>query len=201
MSSATSIWVPWSISGRGSPRGRISSASQRRIAKIKLFVYGYCRGRHAPPAPSPRLKSLLDDAKCAHSRQYAGGNSGWRSDLGYPHQYRVYGAADTVSAVGVPHILPSATGHRLGDNSPAAADHQRLLKSYYHFVAGHEQRRPAAGLYPGRMVNTGRAVEVVYPGCMPMSAVTVNPPNSVEQTDAASLLSKGCAARYVCRRL
>ncbi|MDQ8584169.1 phospholipase effector Tle1 domain-containing protein, partial [Klebsiella aerogenes] len=105
-----------------------------------------------------------------------------------------WGLVDTVSAVGVPHILPSATGH-LGwaANSLRLPTTKGFLKSCYHFVAGHEQHgdlpldsiRGPDGKYPAG------AVEVVYPGmhadvggdCKPTELGKV-------QTDAASLLSK-----------
>ncbi|HCR0926425.1 TPA: DUF2235 domain-containing protein, partial [Klebsiella aerogenes] len=172
--------------------------SQRRIAKIKLFVYGYCRGAATARAFARGLESLLDDAKMpldATNMLPAGTVvPGGPTLLGIPISIEFMGLLDTVSAVGVPHILPSATGH-LGwaANSLRLPTTKGFLKSCYHFVAGHEQHgdlpldsiRGPDGKYPAG------AVEVVYPGmhadvggdCKPTELGKV-------QTDAASLLSK-----------
>ncbi|WP_196796659.1 T6SS phospholipase effector Tle1-like catalytic domain-containing protein, partial [Klebsiella aerogenes] len=172
--------------------------SQRRIAKIKLFVYGYCRGAATARAFARGLESLLDDAKMpldATNMLPAGtGVPGGPTLLGIPISIEFMGLLDTVSAVGVPHILPSATGH-LGwaANSLRLPTTKGFLKSCYHFVAGHEQHgdlpldsiRGPDGKYPAG------AVEVVYPGmhvdvggdCKPSELGKV-------QTDARSLLSK-----------
>ena len=172
--------------------------SQRRIAKIKLFVYGYCRGAATARAFARGLESLLDDAKMpldATNMLPAGTVvPGGPTLLGIPISIEFMGLLDTVSAVGVPHILPSATGH-LGwaANSLRLPATKGFLKSCYHFVAGHEQHgdlpldsiRGPDGKYPAG------AVEVVYPGmhadvggdCKPTELGKV-------QTDAASLLSK-----------
>ncbi|HBU8352911.1 TPA: DUF2235 domain-containing protein, partial [Klebsiella aerogenes] len=89
--------------------------SQRRIAKIKLFVYGYCRGAATARAFARGLESLLDDAKMpldATNMLPAGTVvPGGPTLLGIPISIEFMGLLDTVSAVGVPHILPSATGH------------------------------------------------------------------------------------------
>ncbi|WP_227513491.1 T6SS phospholipase effector Tle1-like catalytic domain-containing protein, partial [Klebsiella aerogenes] len=167
-------------------------------AKIKLFVYGYCRGAATARAFARGLESLLDDAKMpldATNMLPAGtGVPGGPTLLGIPISIEFMGLLDTVSAVGVPHILPSATGH-LGwaANSLRLPTTKGFLKSCYHFVAGHEQHgdlpldsiRGPDGKYPAG------AVEVVYPGmhadvggdCKPTELGKV-------QTDAASLLSK-----------
>ncbi|MGG8084461.1 DUF2235 domain-containing protein [Klebsiella aerogenes] len=172
--------------------------SQRRIAKIKLFVYGYCRGAATARAFARGLESLLDDAKMpldATNMLPAGTVvPGGPTLLGIPISIEFMGLLDSVSAVGVPHILPSATGH-LGwaANSLRLPTTKGFLKSCYHFVAGHEQHgdlpldsiRGPDGKYPAG------AVEVVYPGmhadvggdCKPTELGKV-------QTDAASLLSK-----------
>ncbi|MEB5698545.1 DUF2235 domain-containing protein [Klebsiella aerogenes] len=172
--------------------------SQRRIAKIKLFVYGYCRGAATARAFARGLESLLDDAKMpldATNMLPAGAVvPGGPTLLGIPISIEFMGLLDTVSAVGVPHILPSATGH-LGwaANSLRLPTTKGFLKSCYHFVAGHEQHgdlpldsiRGPDGKYPAG------AVEVVYPGmhadvggdCKPTELGKV-------QTDARSLLSK-----------
>ncbi|HEM8737527.1 TPA: DUF2235 domain-containing protein, partial [Klebsiella aerogenes] len=172
--------------------------SQRRIAKIKLFVYGYCRGAATARAFARGLESLLDDAKMpldATNMLPAGTVvSAGPTLLGIPISIEFMGLLDTVSAVGVPHILPSATGH-LGwaANSLRLPTTKGFLKSCYHFVAGHEQHgdlpldsiRGPDGKYPAG------AVEVVYPGmhadvggdCKPSELGKV-------QTDARSLLSK-----------
>ncbi|KLE93652.1 T6SS phospholipase effector Tle1-like catalytic domain-containing protein, partial [Klebsiella aerogenes] len=172
--------------------------SQRRIAKIKLFVYGYCRGAATARAFARGLESLLDDAKMpldATNMLPAGTVvPGGPTLLGIPISIEFMGLLDTVSAVGVPHILPSATGH-LGwaANSLRLPTTKGFLKSCYHFVAGHEQHgdlpldsiRGPDGKYPAG------AVEVVYPGmhadvggdCKPTELGKV-------QIDAASLLSK-----------
>ncbi|EKM7810028.1 phospholipase effector Tle1 domain-containing protein [Klebsiella aerogenes] len=172
--------------------------SQRRIAKIKLFVYGYCRGAATARAFARGLESLLDDAKMpldATNMLPAGTViPGGPTLLGIPISIEFMGLLDSVSAVGVPHILPSATGH-LGwaTNSLRLPTTKGFLKSCHHFVAGHEQHgdlpldsiRGPDGKYPAG------AVEVVYPGmhadvggdCKPTELGKV-------QTDAASLLSK-----------
>ncbi|HGY2647136.1 TPA: DUF2235 domain-containing protein, partial [Klebsiella aerogenes] len=172
--------------------------SQRRIAKIKLFVYGYCRGAATARAFARGLESLLDDAKMpldATNMLPAGAVvPGGPTLLGIPISIEFMGLLDTVSAVGVPHILPSATGH-LGwaANSLRLPTTKSFLKSCYHFVAGHEQHgdlpldsiRGPDGKYPAG------AVEVVYPGmhadvggdCKPSELGKV-------QTDARNLLSK-----------
>ncbi|ENZ7585956.1 T6SS phospholipase effector Tle1-like catalytic domain-containing protein [Klebsiella aerogenes] len=172
--------------------------SQRRIAKIKLFVYGYCRGAATARAFARGLESLLDDAKMpldATNMLPAGTVvPAGPTLLGIPISIEFMGLLDTVSAVGVPHILPSATGH-LGwaANSLRLPTTKGFLKSCYHFVAGHEQHgdlpldsiRGPDGKYPSG------AVEVVYPGmhadvggdCKPTELGKV-------QTDARSLLSK-----------
>ncbi|MGR7431683.1 T6SS phospholipase effector Tle1-like catalytic domain-containing protein [Klebsiella aerogenes] len=172
--------------------------SQRRIAKIKLFVYGYCRGAATARAFARGLESLLDDARMpldATNMLPAGTVvPPGPTLLGIPISIEFMGLLDTVSAVGVPHILPSATGH-LGwaANSLRLPTTKGFLKSCYHFVAGHEQHgdlpldsiRGPDGKYPAG------AVEVVYPGmhadvggdCKPAELGKV-------QTDAASLLSK-----------
>ncbi|HBY1513941.1 TPA: DUF2235 domain-containing protein [Klebsiella aerogenes] len=172
--------------------------SQRRIAKIKLFVYGYCRGAATARAFARGLESLLDDAKMpldATNMLPAGTVvPGGPTLLGIPISIEFMGLLDSVSAVGVPHILPSATGH-LGwaANSLRLPATKGFLKSCYHFVAGHEQHgdlpldsiRGPDGKYPAG------AMEVVYPGmhadvggdCKPTELGKV-------QTDARSLLSK-----------
>ena len=172
--------------------------SQRRIAKIKLFVYGYCRGAATARAFARGLESLLDDAKMpldATNMLPAGTVvPGGPTLLGIPISIEFMGLLDSVSAVGVPHILPSATGH-LGwaANSLRLPTTKGFLKSCYHFVAGHEQHgdlpldsiRGPDGKYPAG------AVEVVYPGmhadvggdCKPTELGKV-------QTDSRSLLSK-----------
>ncbi|WP_155957223.1 phospholipase effector Tle1 domain-containing protein [Klebsiella aerogenes] len=172
--------------------------SQRRIAKIKLFVYGYCRGAATARAFARGLESLLDDAKMpldATNMLPAGAVvPGGPTLMGIPISIEFMGLLDSVSAVGVPHILPSATGH-LGwaANSLRLPTTKGFLKSCYHFVAGHEQHgdlpldsiRGPDGKYPAG------AVEVVYPGmhvdvggdCKPSELGKV-------QTDARSLLSK-----------
>ncbi|MDQ8576754.1 DUF2235 domain-containing protein, partial [Klebsiella aerogenes] len=115
--------------------------SQRRIAKIKLFVYGYCRGAATARAFARGLESLLDDAKMpldATNMLPAGTVvPGGPTLLGIPISIEFMGLLDTVSAVGVPHILPSATGH-LGwaANSLRLPTTKGFLKSCYHFVAG-----------------------------------------------------------------
>ncbi|EPK6498677.1 phospholipase effector Tle1 domain-containing protein [Klebsiella aerogenes] len=144
------------------------------------------------------LESLLDDAKMpldATNMLPAGAVvPAGPTLLGIPISIEFMGLLDTVSAVGVPHILPSATGH-LGwaANSLRLPTTKGFLKSCYHFVAGHEQHgdlpldsiRGPDGKYPAG------AVEVVYPGmhadvggdCKPAELGKV-------QTDARSLLSK-----------
>ncbi|CAM6483049.1 type VI secretion system baseplate subunit TssF [Klebsiella aerogenes] len=91
--------------------------SQRRIAKIKLFVYGYCRGASTARAFARGLESLLDDAKMpldATNMLPAGTVvPGGPTLMGIPISIEFMGLLDSVSAVGVPHILPSANAEVL----------------------------------------------------------------------------------------
>ncbi|MDN8559111.1 phospholipase effector Tle1 domain-containing protein [Citrobacter werkmanii] len=145
--------------------------AQKRIPKIKLFVYGYCRGASVARAFARGLEALLDNTPmpltAASTLPQGAALPSGPSLLGIPISIEFMGLMDSVSSVGVPHILPSATGH-LG----WAADSLQLpkttgfVKSCYHFVAGHEQHgdlpldsvRGPDGKYPPG------AVEVVYPG-------------------------------------
>jgi len=172
--------------------------AQKRIPKIKLFVYGYCRGAATARAFACGLEALLDKTpmplNAAHTAPEGSVLPSGPTLLGIPVSIDFLGLMDSVSSVGVPHILPSATGH-LGwaANSLQLPKTAGLVKSCCHFVAGLEQhgdlpldsiRRPD-GKYP-----TG-AVEVVYPGvhadiggdCKPTELGKV-------QTDSRQLLSQ-----------
>lgn len=153
------------------PTREFIQKAQKRIPKIKLFVYGYCRGASTARVFARWLEELLDNAPMPAD---ATGSLPAGSELpsgptlmGIPISIEFLGLMDSVSSVGVPHILPSATGH-LGwaANYLHLPKTAGLVKNCYHFVAGHEQHgdlpldsiRGADGKYP-----TG-AVEVVYPG-------------------------------------
>ncbi|MFY9996913.1 MAG: DUF2235 domain-containing protein [Leclercia sp.] len=172
--------------------------AQKRIPKIKLFVYGYCRGAATARAFACGLEALLDKTPmpldATNTAPEGSAIPSGPTLLGIPVSIDFLGLMDTVSSVGVPHILPSATGH-LGwaANSLQLPKTAGLVNSCCHFVAGLEQhgdlpldsiRRPD-GKYP-----TG-AVEVVYPGvhadvggdCKPTELGKV-------QTDSRQLLSQ-----------
>lgn len=154
------------------PTREYIQTAQKRIPKIKLFVYGYCRGAATARVFARWLEELLDKAPMPADVKAASLPAGSEMPsgptlMGIPISIEFLGLMDTVSSVGVPHILPSATGH-LGwaANNLHLPTTPGFVKSCYHFVAGHEQHgdlpldsiRGADGKYPAG------AVEVVYPG-------------------------------------
>ncbi len=89
--------------------------AQKRIPKIKLFVYGYCRGASTARVFTNWLAEMLDNTPMpitATNSAPAGSKlSPGPTLLGIPISIEFLGLLDSVSSVGVPHILPSATGH------------------------------------------------------------------------------------------
>ncbi len=172
--------------------------AQKRIPKIKLFVYGYCRGASTARVFTNWLAEMLDNTPMpitATNSAPAGAKlSPGPTLLGIPISIEFLGLLDSVSSVGVPHILPSATGHMAwAANSLQLPKTAGFVKNCYHFIAGQEQHgdlpldsvRGPDGKYPAG------AIEVVYPGvhadvggdCKPTELGKV-------QTDSRELLSQ-----------
>lgn len=135
---------------------------QKKVLKIKLFIYGFSRGAAEARTFVNWLTQLFRTPK--------GGDNPEQSLLGIPLSIEFLGLLDTVPSVGVAHIMPMSDGHMAWANGtqqlPDEKRYPGLIKCCRHFIAAHEQRlcfpldsvRRPEGSYPS---NT---VEVVYPG-------------------------------------
>lgn len=135
---------------------------QRKVLKIKLFVYGFSRGAAEARTFVNWLTQLFRIPK--------GGDKPEQALLGIPLSIEFLGLLDTVPSVGVAHIMPMSDGHMGWANGTQQLPNEKrypgLIKSCKHFVSAHEQRlcfpldsiRRPGGRYPSY------AEEVVYPG-------------------------------------